>query len=722
MRDFFSGLVILLIVASMGLLEAPDRDRMVSAGIAAQAQEIAAAQKHPVEVLVDVRDITVSGRVESGAERAALLKELKTIEGVQSVRHELVVLPNAAPFALTIEKTGQQAVASGVVPSVEVSRGIAAALDIPADGLTLATGAPDADWGTVAGAVALALSRLENGQMSISDHSVALTGQAILPATVAALKNELSALPGAYRVTLDLTALDDGAPYSFFASRDPRMGMRVSGKLPPDVEIADLIGPLGQVHDLQVAAAPVDLGLPGFAEAAALGSRMLALLPQGHLVLTGATLTLGGGPLDATGETELRALVAGLPAGFTAKLALVPVDDDTPLGLTILRDEGGLSVSGKAPAGFDPAALAQLLPDAEIALSQSPYPDLTQWGATALQVAALAGHLGEGSVTLANDGVRVDGVVADEAALLALRAAVTELREDIPVEANVDLADAGKPPRFVVTYDAVQGASVDGILPKGLDLALIAQALGLADVGGDERKSKLGEPAQIQKALRVVRAWLPEAENLFLTFDQGDLTLTGVLSPGADAELILKETRDAVDWQKRPLLQLLTSFPKPETVRMNAALQAEQIFLAGFWLPRLDFEPSLEACRAFTGEALGQGGVNFLSGSRRLDARAVRVINRISAVARRCVNDGGLQLEIGGHTDNVGSARDNRRLSNARARTVAQAIGLRGVDAAGLQALGHGADLPIADNATREGRAANRRITFDWPGPLDDAQ
>ena len=71
-----------------------------------------------------------------------------------------------------------------------------------------------------------------------------------------------------------------------------------------------------------------------------------------------------------------------------------------------------------------------------------------------------------------------------------------------------------------------------------------------------------------------------------------------------------------------------------------------------------------------------------------------------------------LRLEISGHTDNRGKREKNLALSLARADAVKAYLVAKGVAAERLRSLGIGPDAPIADNKTREGQAANRRIEF----------
>ena len=71
-------------------------------------------------------------------------------------------------------------------------------------------------------------------------------------------------------------------------------------------------------------------------------------------------------------------------------------------------------------------------------------------------------------------------------------------------------------------------------------------------------------------------------------------------------------------------------------------------------------------------------------------------------------------VSIEGHTDFTGNSADNLALSLARAIAVRDYLVGRGVSTLNLKAKGFGEEVPIADNRTAAGRAANRRIEFTF--------
>jgi hypothetical protein len=71
-----------------------------------------------------------------------------------------------------------------------------------------------------------------------------------------------------------------------------------------------------------------------------------------------------------------------------------------------------------------------------------------------------------------------------------------------------------------------------------------------------------------------------------------------------------------------------------------------------------------------------------------------------------------MEIEIGGHTDNKGNANTNQKLSENRARKVAEFLISKGINAGHLHPKGYGSSKPIGTNDTEEGRQENRRIDY----------
>ena len=109
------------------------------------------------------------------------------------------------------------------------------------------------------------------------------------------------------------------------------------------------------------------------------------------------------------------------------------------------------------------------------------------------------------------------------------------------------------------------------------------------------------------------------------------------------------------------------------------------------------------------GKSIVLEGVNFDSGRATLKGESEEPLGK---VLRMMLENPEVVVEIQGHTDNQGRAAMNRDLSQRRADTVKAWLVERGVAPERMTTKGFGPDKPVADNATPEGRAQNRRIEF----------
>jgi OOP family OmpA-OmpF porin len=102
-------------------------------------------------------------------------------------------------------------------------------------------------------------------------------------------------------------------------------------------------------------------------------------------------------------------------------------------------------------------------------------------------------------------------------------------------------------------------------------------------------------------------------------------------------------------------------------------------------------------------------GIEFAFDSAEILPASERTLNIALQILR---DNPSARVEVGGHTDNVGNANYNRRLSQQRADSVRDWLVEHGVARNRMQTRGYGSAQPVAPNDTDEGRARNRRIEF----------
>jgi outer membrane protein OmpA-like peptidoglycan-associated protein len=117
-----------------------------------------------------------------------------------------------------------------------------------------------------------------------------------------------------------------------------------------------------------------------------------------------------------------------------------------------------------------------------------------------------------------------------------------------------------------------------------------------------------------------------------------------------------------------------------------------------------NFDPKQALTTSFTFDRLA-----FEAGSARLRPESQAQLNDMAAILKYCPS---IHMEIKGYTDSVGSPETNLRLSRDRATAVMSQLIVKGVSPERLAAAGYGQESPIADNATAEGRAQNRRVSM----------
>ncbi len=113
---------------------------------------------------------------------------------------------------------------------------------------------------------------------------------------------------------------------------------------------------------------------------------------------------------------------------------------------------------------------------------------------------------------------------------------------------------------------------------------------------------------------------------------------------------------------------------------------------------------------SITGKEVILHNVLFESNSSELLETSAEELNRLVQLLEQNTD---LHIRINGHTDNIGDENDNQILSENRAKAVTEFLIQAGIAKERLRSKGYGESQPITDNETEEGRAKNRRTSFE---------
>ena len=700
MRGLLGGIVLVAGVGGLGWYASQGPAVTMEAALSDAATDVANDAQHAVTATVSGRDIIVAGVVEDQAEQDTLLAAFDGITGRRVVNADaLALLPVASPYFFSIVKDDNGVAASGNAPSADIAN------TLGFDGLDIANGEPDGAWVDAAAAALASVAPLKSANVVMADAAIAVKGVAATPEELSQFNDLIAALPDGYTATSEIDVEDDGTPLRMTLNYDGET-LSGTGKIPADLSIADVgIAGAATSLDLQESVIASSDGVwPDVAKSAltALGS-----LQSGDLLLEGTSVTLRGtGTPDEIAAAQDA--LATLPDGYTASSDVMLADDGAPFSLAVTKSASETTASGKVPADFDTDALgdaaADALDTAFITDDTGTWPGIAVAGLTGLDA------LVAGTLEVTTDAITLTGDARSpserDAALAALAG--------FDATTDITLLDDGAPVSLSLSYDAQTGATVSGKLPSGLAAADVSDALGIAVSEDAVNQSTITSDADLIGPLAALRTFLPELATMDYAASEDAVSVEAAAVAGADPDRLGAAMQAALGDAVTVSVAAPSELPAQGATRTNLFTGAQEVFTSGYWLPTFDFFPTPQACAEQSDIVLARDKVQFVTGSAELDVQSIRAINALSALARKCALEGGVFLQVSGHTDNVGDPDANLALSQARADTVRDAILDRGLARSVVTAIGYGDTQPIADNETEEGRSANRRTAFNW--------
>ncbi len=689
MRTSLGVLVLLLGTGGLGWYASKNNAVRIQEQVTKEADAVASGAEG-LQINVSGRDIELSGVASTQDAKDKVLEALNAVDGRRVVRDDTSVLPVADPFEFSAKKQADATTYSGVVPSEDDRGRLAQVIGDSAKDLTLSGGSPEG-WTDAVLAGLGSMAPLDSGELKVSNTTLSLTGMAKTPAERDQATAALNDLASDFTKDVSIDVMDDGNPLNLMVQASREGGISsASGKLPADYSVADLSKAFGaDVPAADINSSELPATEAGWGDAASQGMQGLALLETGKLQIEDNVVTLTGkGKPDAIANAEN--IMANMPSGFTGKANLSAADDGEPYTAQIIYDGAAATVSGRVPANIDAATISSML-DVDTNTSdvkQAPskdetgaWPDVLANGTKALKL------LEKGELVMQDRAVMLSGLARTPAVEDEAIAAFGTLPEGYDLTTKIDHLDDGKAPAYSLDYTRDQAAKIAGKLPQGMDVPLIAKTLGLSQISGEPVNGLVGDSTRDMARMKALQSWMPKIKAMKITSDEKRFDVAIEANDGEDLAAMRSELTSALGDGASVVVTGVEA--KPDTSNMGD-------------------------CNKQSDEILKNNLIQFATGSATINTDSMAAITSIAEFVLECTKNGAVKVEIGGHTDNVGSPEANLALSQARAESVRAALIKHGVAEAGLIAKGYGDTRPIGDNATAEGRAVNRRTTLEF--------
>ena len=653
------------------------------------------------------RDGVLTGKAGDENAPPRAMTSMRDAWGVRVVHDRSEMLEMVDKFLWSATSRGDgKVLLAGFVPNEDARKTLLAAAqaEFPKaqilDEMKLARGAPDRDAWLAGATFALKqLAQLKKGSAELQVLDLSVAGEAGTTQAYQGVRKALAtAMPGGVKLASEKITppVLDPFPWSakanvaqvlisgFVPSEQARKGLdaRVK-KLFPKAEISDTSDLAGGAPE-------------GFEKAAAIALDQLASLKTGAAAIKGKEFTFIGEAADeATAAAVRKTLKSDIPQNFKISEQIrYPKGVQTANGYTmqILHDGVGIEVSGSVPSE---AARTALIDAVKARFPGRTVTDKLQVVAGApdgWQQCIIAGlaplpRLSNGTTLLVDRKLSVTGSTIDYGAAQSIpqevKAAVGQT-----CEAETKIAFTGEI-KNNLTWRAVhddRGAlTIDGEVPDDASRARIlenAQSL-FPNVRVTDQMKIVAAPAE--PWLTVALRGLAQMARL----QRGEAALTGT-------ELSVKGMAASEDVASDVRAAIPRGLPPGYTGRdaievMSADQQAASV------------------CQDMMRDATARGVLEFDRAKADLTPESTQTLKELADIAKECP---AFKIEIEGHTDAEGTDERNQRLSDRRAKAVADYLARDGVSSSRMTTVGYGATRPIADNNTADGRARNRRIEF----------
>jgi OOP family OmpA-OmpF porin len=659
---------------------------------------------------VSGRDVVLTGKAPEERGPVLATAYARNIWGVRVAHNRSELIERVANYHWSATSEGAKRIRlAGDVPSERARRSLldAAKASFPSatvsDDMRLARGAIDRDaWLEGAQFSLKTLSALKSGEVELASLDLSIRGEA---PTSQAYRNVRTTLEKRRPAGVNLAHEDISPPVArpyVWVAKKGGDGVTISGYAPSDDARAKLVARAKSLFAKSSFSDHTDVaeGAPqGWGKAISIALEQLAQLRSGEAAFSDKDLTFSGEAADEQVASAVRrTLKLDVPQNFKIidrihypKPNLIPAGSGYVMG--IVNNGSSVDVIGMIPSE---AARAALVDAVKARFPGRAVNDKTQVAPGAPEgwqqcvVAGLASlpRLTKGKSLLSNHKLEVSGETDDYAASKSVPGDV-QAAAGQTCEATTNIAFTGKM-KTDLSWKATLGANgmvaLDGDAPDDpsrLRLVETAQQIFAGASIADNMKIVGATPEPWLSATRVSLQQLARLKRGDVAISAKDVMIEGA----AESDKVADDIRSVLSTDLPP------GFKSRDAV---TAMTPD--------------EKAADSCQMLMRQTSSKGTINFERAKADLTPDSTQTLKNLAEVANECP---AFSIEIEGHTDAEGTDERNQRLSDRRARAVADFLAQNGVDSKRLTTIGYGATRPIADNSTAEGRAKNRRIEFN---------
>ncbi len=617
------------------------------------------------------RDAVLSGLAPEETEPAKATDLVRRVWGVRVVDPRTDLVRSVDKFNWSAERdSGGTVRLDGFVPGEPARKAVLQAVRAALpdarveDNMKLARGGPPRDvFIKGAGFGLKQLAALKEGRVELSDAQFSISGMAPDQASLKAVRSRLKALPAGVSLARDAITGPRIETYVWGAVSTANQ-IAISGYA-PSKEVRDSL--FQKAKSLFPNRAIVDRveiadGAPeGFGAAAAAGLDQLYQLRAGELAISNTSVMLEGEAEDrGTAQSVTRAFLEAIKSP--------------------LRAQANITAPEPLPVAPEPAPAAAPEP---VAVAPPAEPAPSAYTTTA--------RIERGQIELT-------GSVPSEDERIALVASTRGRFPDLSVKDSLEVRPGASDGWRACLLAGLSGL---GRLTTG-DLTLSDLSVAVKGVTDDDEIAKTlaadvqgAASARCQTAVEVTSTGEKQAAARRRAEEEARL----------QEEARRKEEeqqRLAAELEAKRLADEAAAAKAAEAARIAAAKAEEDARLSAA-------RAEASKCEKLIGDAVASGVINFKRADATLETSSKPTLDKLASIVNQCPQ---FKISIEGHTDSEGIPERNNPLSERRAKAVSDYLAGAGVDPSRLSTIGYGAERPIADNATAEGRAKNRRIEF----------